>query len=89
MFVPSLSWQNDHFYIKSAQKLPFSHRATNLLAELRGNPLAMHAELLWATCAAMSANSNKVLEPFPSFLLKKQQMRARAGQFAARGRGVG
>ena len=52
-----------------------------VLAELRGNPLAMHAELLWATCAAMSANSNKVLEPFPSFLLKKQQMRARAGQF--------
>ena len=52
-----------------------------VFAELRGNPLAMHAELLWATCAAMSANSNKVLEPFPSFLLKKQQMRARAGQF--------
>ena len=52
-----------------------------VLAELRGNPLAMHAELLWATCAAMSANCAKVLEPFPSFLLKKQQMRARAGQF--------
>eukprot|EP01046_Picozoa_sp_COSAG06_P016097 COSAG06_NODE_1054_length_10948_cov_36.868006_3_plen_47_part_00 len=25
MFVPSLSWQNDHFYIKSGQKVPFSH----------------------------------------------------------------
>jgi hypothetical protein len=25
MFVPSLSWQNDHFYIKNGAKVPFSH----------------------------------------------------------------
>jgi hypothetical protein len=25
MFVPSVSWQNDHFYTKSGQKVPFSH----------------------------------------------------------------
>ena len=27
MFVPSLPWQNDHLYIKSGQKVPFSHLA--------------------------------------------------------------
>jgi hypothetical protein len=27
MFVPSLSWQNDHFYIKSGQKVPFCRTA--------------------------------------------------------------
>jgi hypothetical protein len=25
MFVPSLSWQNDHFCIETAQKVPFSY----------------------------------------------------------------
>ena len=25
MSLPSLSWQNDHFYIKMAQKVRFSH----------------------------------------------------------------
>ena len=51
------------------------------LAELRACPAATAVDLCLASQAAASASSAKVFEPFPSFMLKEQQMRARAGQF--------
>ena len=45
MFVPSLSWQNDRFYIYMAQKCRFSHR-TILEREREAARLAHKVALL-------------------------------------------
>ena len=43
MFVPSLSWQNDHFLYKMAQKDALSYRRLDLLAVLSVVPPLAHA----------------------------------------------
>lgn len=51
----------------------------SLLAELRNKISVAHLELAFAAKAAFSQRATNVFEPFPSFMLKSNQVRGRAG----------
>jgi hypothetical protein len=51
----------------------------SVLAELKNKIDVAHLELAFAAKAAFSGRSTNVFEPFPSFMLKSNQVRGRAG----------
>lgn len=51
----------------------------SVLGELTDNLDGSLLNLSLASCAVMSSRAQDVMEPFPSFLLKRQEMRDRAG----------